>query len=658
MRSISMKLCFALCLLSLSALAKIQHDPLLDRAEKLTQTPTGYVIVEDPDVNKYCKDESIDKTNLIIDQETRKTYRASIANRYSTVVNELLEVLNNPQYAGNQDQLVKVGLKIPGAIASIVMLALSILTLALFLVWFIMSLFCRTIKCLFCIKQRQRVLKSKKIFLTIWVLFAIVTFVVSGIWLNKLGSVMKKADLTRCGIAIIRSDLIQGSMLDANTQFIGSQGISYLTTSILSLLDNIQQVQAPAQFIIDQGLSQKGATQSTVWNNFKNGFSPANYNYLGLDQANQVTPASIAAFPTTLVPGKGPLILEVNAIYSGAYIIGSAATAIQQQTGDTLQSTIQSVQDLDSKIITEFQNSINSIYDSLLGGKFDFFGFMDNYGKFILFLALFALIFLNLVFMIIFSMNYLADKLQWCRCINRIILLIQILVVVILFIVSISVNVFNIASATFCTVTDGLLSTDNYVSQLNGRNFISPQVIALSNQCIGPNGSGDTLTALGFTPDTFDDINDILDAMLSYQSLLGELTTNTSPPVMAQIIQQFTNFANLNIPDSTGPSANDVDAGVTAVNQNQCSQDVMHYTGTCPNGYLVSTQGDEPTTGLGSNYCAELGNVPTGNNYEGRYNPGVSCSAGLPPLKETSNSPTPSRLSRPTKHKSKPSSPT
>lgn len=168
-----------------------------------------------------------------------------------------------------------------------------------------------------------------------------------------------------------------------------------------------------------------------------------------------------------------------------------------------------------------------------------------------------------------------------------------------------------------CYITDSLQSTQgSFKANFNGL-ISDTKISTLADTCIYVGGSGDLLTALGFDLTQTQKFTSLLDSATAIKSILTNLTSTTTPPVIGGISANFTQFSAFTATtlDSGVPSSQDLNAGVSGFNGMKCGSDTMQInTANCPAGSTKSATGDAASTSKLSNYCVAYPTYPTAFN--------------------------------------------
>ena len=606
---------------------------LLRRAERFLQTATAETtFVEHPEVKKFCTDEDINKSDISISIERRNEEREKIKDRHSVFISIGEDLANgavkDPAKSGQDAANGPLGV-------AFVFMILSFLSFLWIFIWALTECCCKK-TC--CVKENdgKSHTTAKR---CCWMVGAVVAVVCIGVaiaWASILGKVVGRVTDVRCGMAIVNSDVMNGVKISSTASFAGVKGISEILTSFSKMLDSLNALKADATTVKNKNLDQEATPLDNSYNTYKAAYDAAspNYGYQGtLDNTIKVKTLFLTALQGLIDPG---LKEEVRVIKDAAVSIHNAAKTIADFSTGDLANFKSQINNFEININTTLKSKVNQLY-GYFGGTNEGQAQTSNtdYTKTIKGISN-AFIAVVSIFMIVMTVIYLAilclnarDKCYCCRCVNKIIMVIQILIGFFILLWAIFAVFFSIMFSFICYATDKALADDQYFSTKLGKFITDPLVFDLINTCINNNGDGDLLKALNADIRTFDDLTAITDGIQNFKNLQGNLTDAGSEPYLGKLINANLTAIDAGQQEDRGePKAQDIVSGYTAFNGYGCSKDQVRVLATdCnPATSTKSQTTDTNIANLGSDYCIVWGGVPT-HVYANRY-ASTPCNSG------------------------------
>ena len=622
-----------LCLQASVTCSQERRTHLLKRAERFLQAAEikEAKFVEHPEVKKFCLDEDINKSDISISIERRNEERDKIKDRHEAYIKIGEDLANkdlkDPGAAGQKAAGGALGV-------AFVFMILSFLSFAWIFTWSVTECCCKK-TC--CVKENdgkdQTTLKR-----CCWIAGAIVAIACVAVaitWAAILGGVVRKVTDVRCGVAIVNSDIMNGVKISGTASFAGVKGITDILTNFKTMLDSINGLKADANTVKAKNLDQEEAPLETAYTTYKSAYTAASasYDYQGtLDNTIKVKPVFLTALQGLIDPA---LREEVNVIKEAAKSIHNAAKTIADFDTTKIADYKQQIDTFQKNIDSTLKSQVNNLY-GYFGGtnegqpkstSTDYTATVKGISNaFIAMVSVFMIV-MTVIYLIILWLNA-KDKCYCCRCINKIIMIIQVTLGFLVLLWAIFAVFFSIMFSFICYATDKALTDDQYF-RLKLKSFITdPQIFDVINTCINNKGDGDLLKALNADIKTFDDISAITGGLQSFENLKSNLSAAGAPYLGNLISENLTKIDNGDQEERGEPQAQDIVSGYAAFNGFGCAKDQVRVkqADCSPATATKSLTTDAANANLNSDYCIVWNGVPT-HNYANRY-AATTCNSG------------------------------
>ena len=617
-----------------------KHSETLQRANRLLQASANatYVFPVHPQVKEFCDDQGIKQTDIDITEEKRKELRVGIEGRDKAVIEIGEEQVNG----GSTDVGKAFGKIFAGRLGvALIFAALSLLSLAWISVWVLTECCCKKTCCVGEEKEGTDRTFAKKVCWCTTLVVGILSIIMAIIWVSFLGVVVSRTKDIRCGLAILNNDLINGVYVDEtkNNKFLGTEGIQDLLDTFKGMFDEILSVKTDAQTVVGVGLDTKSTALGTAYDTYNTNYEndKSTYTYKGaFDGTSNVLPVYVTVLSE--INGK-PLKTEVDTLKSAALSIHNAAVSISGFDSTSIASSKAEIDKFKGQLKTNLRNNLDKMYKYIGGSndnlgrngsnssssdseKTDYSKTLSGYSNAFIAVVSVFVICMTLVFLIILLLN-IKGKCMCLKCLNKVIMLIQLFLGILILIFCIIGAVFSVAFSVMCYLTDKFQVDKDYISVNLGKfSQDNPQVTNILQSCVYVLGDGDILKALGADPATFNDLTSITDGMIGFQNLKSNLSDQTEPFVGGITNGNITGYKDGTIEDKGFPEDQGLVKGYTTFNNYSCSGDYMRISGACMGSDTVSSTGDTFSASFGSPYCIKFGLIPN-HNYVGRYSSNV-----------------------------------
>ena len=619
-----------LCLLaSLTTTAPARPTHLLRRAERFLQEAS---FKEHPELKKFCEDQGVKRSDISISIERRNEEREKIKDRHKVFIG-IGEDLANKEVK-NPGKSAQDAFNGPLGVAFVFMI-LSFLSFLWIFIWSVSECCCKKTCCVKENDGKDHTSAKRCCWLT-GAVVAIVCVAVAIAWASILGKVVRRVTDVRCGVAIVNSDVINGVKISSTSSFAGVNGITEILTSFKTMLDNINGLKGDANTVKAKNLDQEATPLNTAYTTYKAAYDAAapSYSYKGtLDNTVMVKPVFLTALQGLIDP---PLKEEVKVINDAATSIHNAAKTIADFDTTKIQDYKNQIDNFQRNIDTNLRDQVNKLYGRFGGtnegqpktSSTDYTATIKGISTaFIAMVSVFMIV-MTLIYLVILFLNA-KDKCYCCRCINKMIMIIQTFLGFLVLLWAIFAVFFSIMFSFICYATDKALTDKTYFPSKLGKFITDPLIFDLISTCINNEGDGDLLKALKADVKTFDDISAITDGLQSFSNLKSNLTAAGGAPYLGKLItDNLTQIDNGQQEDRGVPQNEDIVSGYTAFNGYGCSKDQVRVKqADCnPISATKSLTTDLAGANLGSDYCIVFGGVPN-HNYGGRY-ASTTCTSG------------------------------
>lgn len=590
----------------------------LERADRLLQT--SYAIKPSADIKIHCDDSGVKAADLAISLAMRDEEAKKIAGRYSGIVDSFNSA------GGDPSTLAKSAINALGA--SIAFAALSFLSFQFLFFWSLCECCCKK-TC--CVKEQAENEGRGKGRIICWILGALVGIAVTVmtiVWVAQLGSVAGRVKDIKCGIAILYSDLVFGTHLEGGGKFIGLNGLDSMLGEYITLIDSISSIKSDATTVKNQNLDTKSTTMETQYNSFKTSFNPSTYTFKGTTTPATMVTLNIAA--GIKAAADGPLAEEVSALKKAATSIHNAVIQIEGFDTSSIESAKKTLTDIRNSIGKDLRKPLNDLYTLIVSGGTDYSKSVQSASKAMMAVSIVIIVGFTVIYLVILFCTAKLNKCYGLKCLQKIIMLIQLLVGFIILLFTVIGTILSVVFAVACSVMDGAITTENYLTT-KGIAKDSPELNKMMNECVFRNGKGDLMKALGGQTSTFDQLNGITDGMQAFKDISANLSSQSTPILGGGLHNSLLSYINFSAVDRGTPQAEDIQTGIDAFNNHGCAMDIMR-ANDVPSTYLGSSTGDSTTinmTPTPSKYCIKLSSFPT-HKYVGRYSTPPTCASGTP----------------------------
>jgi hypothetical protein len=585
-------------------------EAVLNRAQRVLQTANSNVqFTVGAEINEQCDSQGLNSKDVDITEAQRKVLRAEISGRFSGVFNSFVTATSSGKDLGSTAS-ENAGQLITGSniIFTGVMFVIAVLSFFFMFIWSLTECCCKKTCCL----EPQKKGEAKgALRVCIWgftCLIAFGTHVLLVLWLIYLKSSVNTIQDTKCGVAILYSNLLNGANLDNGKIFMGVVPLQKTLADFQTSLGSIESVKSQAQSIVNQNFPSKADANINVFNTYRDSVSSTTSTYTGTDgTANAVTSVFLKALPEIV---KQALKAENDALKSICTQIHDGCNTIANLGTTQIDSIKQTVGQLSNTIETTVTQNIKSIYTSLTSG-----GATDaakSVGQIAFVVSLVLVVTFTIIFVGVLYLTGFKDMCHWMKILPKIIMIIFMLLTIFIMVACILFTTIVIVIYFVCFITDSLQSTkDSFKNSFQG--LINDQKINdLANTCIFVDGSGDLLGALGFNGGDTTKFTSMLDSATTIKTLLANFSA-ADPPVLSAIDSNFTNFTTFVTLDQGVPDSVSLKSAISTFNSYKCSKDEMQYRNEdCTSGATISTTSD--TSGnpaKGSPYCLVYKTYPT-----------------------------------------------
>lgn len=602
------------------------HGLVVDRARRVLQEGVKVTITPDPAVKAYCDDKGIASSDISITNDQRKELQAKADGRYSSIIDSINDAMKNGFDAGSG---VKAGFG-TGVGFGIVCGSLAFLSLIFLFFWAITECCCKKT----CCAETQKKTEGRGWFRwccyissAVLGLTAIALTIAYAVYLGKIAS---RAPELKCGVAILKSDVINGVKINSTSVFVGTTQADVLLGYYIDLFDSINSIKANAQNVKNKGLTTKATTLTNNANSYKTSFSASSFTTKGAFTPSTTVTVGFALMIKTYNDADG-LKTEATTLATAANNIDSAMSTIVNYDSSSISSTKSQLKTAKDSMKTQLSDRVSSLFDSFAGSSSSDEQIKKASQGFLV-ASIVVIIVFTIVYLVILGLN-IKDKCHPLKCLSKIIMLIQLLLAVLILFLGAILTVVSIFITYACVAIDGTISTQNYLTTKMTGLTVPDTLQKLMNGCVYEKGDGNLFTALGMDLANFNNINSITSGLQSYQQIRPNLTSQSAPYIGGMISGNITGGINYDLELAGSPSSEDTVTGMSTFNSYKCSQDtmVLKETGTTPK----SSTGDTDTQGLGAAFSIQRKTGEHKTAYVNRY-AGAACS-GLPSGKTTTD---------------------
>lgn len=597
-------------------------DKMSNKTKKqLNDSINEYVIVTNPDVQKYCDNDKITRDSIAITEAKRQELRLTVENRYKTLIPKLTAALDD----SSKSSAATWGfLTSTGAGISLFFMILALVSLVVICMWS----FCEDRLPKACCKHRKLPGEDVEKYRFAWLIgisvVGVATLTLAITWVVYLSKAINRAPEVRCATAIVFSDLMNGTNLTETSRFIGSNGVLYMIDQFYQLISKADTIEPDATNLINMNLIAYSGPFNQSFKSLNSSFNPNAFLYPGtITPSVNVMPGYINNFKSYMNTTWWFEVLQL-ALTANA-IDGMGHSMYQFATNRTIFD----------KVINSLNTSQNQI-DTVMVGKFvpwyneemsennNIYIQSKTYGIISLIIAIVDLIVLNAVFLVLLVGIVKYGKFAHWSKIAKGIMSCQMGTAFFVLLFAILSSGVSVSLYFVCNATNGMITQQGWI-QTNLGNYVSnPNVSIAVDTCVHQGGNGSLLTAFGFDWDSLNDIADLCYALQAYVGILDELTLQPGPVIGGQVYRNLTGRANFSIDDVGVPPEEDILTGLDTFNKYGCAKDSIWKT-VCPVG-TAGKSSDASTAFLGQQYCVMLNNMPS-HFYSDRYGGGTTSCA-------------------------------
>jgi hypothetical protein len=583
-------------------------ESVFNRAERILQATgtanTNVAFTVGPEINEQCDSQGVSSKDLDINEEQRKVLRAEISGRFSGVFNSFVTDTASGKdlgaTAGDNASKLVTGSSI---LFTSIIFVLAVLSFFFMFLWSLTECCCKKTCCL---EPQKKGEPRGKLQICIWVftlIIAAATLILLIVWLSYLGSSINTFQDTKCGVAILYSNLLNGANLEKGKIFMGITPLQKTLTDFQTSLGSIKDVKNQAQAIVNQNLPTKATTNMNVFTTYSNSVSATVSTYTGIDGgANSVASVFLAALPEIV---KQALSAENKALKDICDQIDAGCKTIASLDTAQIDSIKETVGKLSTTIDTTVTQNVKSVYTTLTSGSTS--DAAKTVGRTAFVVSLVLVVSFTILFVAVLYLTAYKDTCHWLKIVPKIIMIIFMLLVIFIMVACILFTTIVIVVYFVCFITDSLQSNkDSFKTNFQGL-IKDTKINDLSNTCIFVDGSGDLLGALGFSGGDTTKFTGMLDSATTIKTLLSNLSNSVNPPVISAIDANFTDFTAFKSLDQGVPEAKSLKNGYTTFNSYKCvsGKEQMQYRAEdCGTGVPTSVTTDSSTTPAKSgSYC-------------------------------------------------------
>lgn len=323
-----------------------------------------------PEIQQQCEDQGVNRGDLDITEAQRKELRAEISGRFSGIINTFVSATASGKDIGatasdNASKFV-TGSNI---LFAAVICVLSILSFFFLFLWAITECCCKK-TC--CVEEQKKDAPRGKLRICVWIFSAVVaitTLILVIIWAAYLKSSVNTFKDTKCGIAILYSNMLNGANLEGGKVFMGITPLQKTLSDLSSSLDGILALKTQANNIVAQGLDTKGTDAVNAFKTYNTSVTASlvgKQGYLGaLDGVTPVASVFLTALPEIV---KQALSTEVTTLQSIGNQINDGAKTISTMDASSVTSTKNTINSLSTTIDSTVKSNLQSMYNSVTSG--------------------------------------------------------------------------------------------------------------------------------------------------------------------------------------------------------------------------------------------------------------------------------------------------
>jgi hypothetical protein len=611
------KVLYLLMALCITETVLSMDEPSLNiRAQRILQEPETYQIKPQADVKTYCSDKGLNPVDFQPSDEVMKTKRETMVNRYEGLYQVALAQGSGTGFSPISAASDAFKTSFGYAFIMCIVAAISLIFLVL---WCLTSCCCKGTCCVSRHKEKRN-LKCVNCIVVSGILIAVASVIVTIIWLVYMGRLTNRIDSVSCGLAIMKSDLINGAKINETRSFVGTEGFIFLIQDFNFILDDIEDIKSSAAEPIKAlNLGSDAQAMAAKFETYRTGLndSLADYEYPGTK--NRLLGVKIPIASIYVINDRiGAIKEEVKLFNEAATNIAKGVDVITSYGDEEIQTSRDTFADLTNKLNNDVKGRLNSLFNFAVGDGDRIDAVKKSTVSAIIISACIVCVPLVL-FVVILLLNHY-NKCHCLKFLNKIIMLIQILWSTLVFAFAALMVALSLVVVVVCRIMAGVAVNENYLS-INFSKINLGLFTKVVDQCVGPTADGNLLKALGVEMTDFNKQTTMNEGTLSFDKISADLNKYDDPPISKAFLNATQPFADLEKKDGPGTNDDEIDSGIQRVNSYKCSQDTMSYKGLCVSGSTRSTTSDaSATTGLGSSFCFDVTQFRTPSSfYDGRY---------------------------------------
>ena len=412
----------------------------------------------------------------------------------------------------------------------------------------------------------------------LFIVVSIALFIALFVYIGKLNSNINK---TSCGISRVPHDLLQG-VQNGDINFIGFNNLISLLTNFKSDISNLNTLSGDFDTIINTNLPQTTQSAYDSLTTFYNKYANSTTTDGNGQQTRPITVQSLTTRVNDAVNAEFSIYNEVANKINAAAVIGKNI-ANSSQT-DSIQQSLQTVIDQMNQISTQIQNTFGDVVTGVdYFNRYAPIGYWVTLGIGLLVVILSILAVVILICLIRTSTNRCRFGAKFCLTLNG-------FLIVLLGIVAIALIVASIGLGSICHALGSLLTTNDVAGEIANYNVtLDPFALKVLNQCLPANATGDITFLLDSGNDVYNQTQNFLDGLTTYDTLKANLTQTTNSSVTIDAtVREWQQFRVSIYPDQT----NAVSALLKLNNLISCSNFQFQLNAAnCTNGVASSSCG-------------------------------------------------------------------
>ena len=589
----------------------VSASSIMQRAERFLQTGFGtYVPQRDPSVKQNCDDRGAKSSELTLSEKDFKSTMESATSKYAGPRAEIEATLLS---AGSAS--VDVGAVINKLVRLIIVPAaffvLSFLSMFFLFLWCIFSCCCKKTCCLKEKKAGEPLgFCQKCIFVTAFVIGTALV-ICSIVWAARMGSTIRQIKYIPCSVAILYSDVLQGTEkgTDASAiDFLGVKGFSSMIASIISSINDFSTF-GDADTILSYNLPTTGSNLVTQAGTFVSTESAAtSYRMGATDDTKPDSVKTVSATIGTVLKGELDVLSTFGKnMHDAAQVMKNLGNG--QQAGMT-------------KSFTDVKTQIDSMGDQIKN-LFDLFNSgstvksIESGMNAVLIVSIILVTVLTVFFLFVMFMNLVKNKLHCLKCLNKLFMLLKILMSTLL-------NIAGLALVILCFIMSNMCY---FFFQASTNSAYSDKITQVTvrdifKNCIMSGGTGDLSKLVGDTTSITKQLDDFQKTMTAFTDMdkyALNFTGTVSPTVGTNILNDYNDRKNIKIDDLKTSPAYSFEEAVNFMNTRLTgTNNVAALNGNCPGGVTSSASGDGAGVNSMTAYCIQFGSstFPTVNPWK------------------------------------------